>query len=534
MKRVLKEWGGLILLLVGFLASAAWVFFRSGPLGSDRPIVIRIAHWQIEKGPPAGIDAMIKRYEELNPRVRVEQVMIPGTIFIQWARSNFTAGEGPDLVEYGIWLQGMSDIPPRYFAPITEELMKPNPYNRGTPLEGVPWIKTFLPGFEAQLATAPDPGQYYAVPITDVSFRIFVNRALFKEVFGDMPLPTTFQDLRDLSARLQKDPRRRAGSLHLFAGSRDNAYWLMESLLQSTMVQQSYAMDRDGLLTLYPRQTFGAYLEGRWRYDEPRMLAGLELVREMGGFMRPGFLQLTRDQALQEFMRGDAVFIGGGTWDATSFKTLATFPIGVFRLPQPTKSDPVAGKYSMGRVYDGGGVGAMAFYLNRYSHHREQALDFMRFMTSVPGAQLFTDASGWLPMVRDVKIAPDIAPFQAQYDGYANGGAYSILGTDVPQAFLRNMHLIYTGPDGPERFAKAMDATMPAAMRADLEAERRKSEAVVRPQDVRIVGSHFAALESGDPQRYKVLQEQLETTQADGEAAMLQMQVQLRAAPRQP
>lgn len=527
MKR-LRGWGGLILLGLAYAIATAWVFMRSSPLSKDRPVVIRIAHWQVEKGPPAGIDAMIKRYEELNPRVRVEQVLIPGTVFIQWARSNLTAGVGPDLIEYGIWLQGMTDIPPRYFTPITEELMKPNPYNRGTPLEGVPWIKTFLPGFEAQLATAPDPGQYYAVPITDVSLRIFCNVELFKKVFGDEPYPQTFQQLRELNARLRARQKGRTDALNLFAGSRDNAYWLAETLIQSTMIGQSFAMDRDGLLTMYPRQTIGAYLEGRWRYDEPRMRAGVELIREMGQFMRPGFIQLTRDQALQEFMRGEAVFICAGTWDATSLKTLASFPVGVFRWPQVTKNDPVAGKYVFGRVYDGGGAGAMAFYLNRYSHHRAEALDFMRFMTSVEGAQLFTDASAWLPMVKDVKIAEDIAPFQAQYDGYANGAAYSVLGTDVLQAFVRNMHLIYSGKDGPERFVKAMDATMPTAMRADLEAERRKSEAVVKPQDVRIVGSRFAARDGADPERYRLLQEQLESTQADGEAAMLQMAIQLR------
>lgn len=530
MKR-LRGWGGVILLVAGYVIATSWVLLRSSPLGADRPVVLRIAHWQVEKGPPAGIDAMIKRYEELNPRVHVEQVLIPGTIFIQWTRSNLTAGEGPDLVEYGIWLQGMTDIPPRYFAPITEELMKPNPYNRGTPLEGVPWIKTFLQGFDAQLASSPDPGQYYAVPITDVSLRIFCNENLYKEVFGDAPLPTTFDDLRKMNAKVAAWRQSHAGALNLFAGSRDNAYWLAETLLQSTMIAQSFQLDRDGLLTMYPRQTIGTYLEGRWRYDEPRMRAGAELIREMGEMMRPGFIQLTRDQAVQEFMRGEAVFICAGTWDATSLKSLASFPIGVFRLPQPTKDDPVAGRYVLGRIYDGGGAGAMAFYLNRYSKHREETLDFMRFMTSVEGAQIFTDASGWLPMVKGVKIADDIAPFQAQYDGYANGATYSVLGTDVLQAFARNMHLIYTGRDGPERFTKAMDAAMPAAMRADLEAEQRKSVAVVRPQDVRIIGSRFAAQESADAERYRTLQEQLESSQAEGEAAILQMATQLGAPP---
>jgi len=36
-----------------------------------------VAHWQIERGPPDGLNAIIRRYEELHPRVKVEQVLVP-------------------------------------------------------------------------------------------------------------------------------------------------------------------------------------------------------------------------------------------------------------------------------------------------------------------------------------------------------------------------------------------------------------------------------------------------------------------------
>jgi hypothetical protein len=60
---------GFGLLLMGYVLAVCWVFTRSAPVVASRPVTIRIAHWQIEKGPPDGIDAVIRRYEELNPRV---------------------------------------------------------------------------------------------------------------------------------------------------------------------------------------------------------------------------------------------------------------------------------------------------------------------------------------------------------------------------------------------------------------------------------------------------------------------------------
>ncbi len=70
--------------------------------------------------------------------MKVEQVLVPERVYRQWVRSNLTGGTGPDLIEYGVWLDGLTDIPARYFEPITDEMMKPNPWrNRGTALEKV-------------------------------------------------------------------------------------------------------------------------------------------------------------------------------------------------------------------------------------------------------------------------------------------------------------------------------------------------------------------------------------------------------------
>ena len=63
----------IVVLLGAYAVAALMVLTRPGAtLSGDERAVVRIAHWQIEAGPREGIDAMIKRYLELNPHVRVE------------------------------------------------------------------------------------------------------------------------------------------------------------------------------------------------------------------------------------------------------------------------------------------------------------------------------------------------------------------------------------------------------------------------------------------------------------------------------
>ena len=160
-----KQWG-LLLFALAYIFACYWVFTKSTPLSNDREITIRIAHWQIELGPPDGIQAAIDRYMELNPNVEVKQVLVPGTVYRQWMRANFAGNSAPDIVEYGAWLDGLADLPVRYFDPLTEDLMEPNPYNEGTVLEGMPWLETFTDELMEQRLNSPEPGQYYAATLT--------------------------------------------------------------------------------------------------------------------------------------------------------------------------------------------------------------------------------------------------------------------------------------------------------------------------------------------------------------------------------
>jgi len=242
-------------------------------------------------------------------------------------------------------------------------------------------------------------------------------------------------------------------------------------------------LDDAGTLYLYNRQVLAAYLAGRWHYREPAVVAGLQLVREVTDSMKPGFIQLRRDDAMLEFFRGQALFFFYGTWDATSLRRLAPFKIQPMRLMQAMPDDPEVGKYVVGQGGEGIGETAVSMYLNKASRHPAEALDFLKFLTSVPGNQLFTDASLWLPAVNGVNVPEEIRNFRDYQEGLSIGQApYDAIGTEVSREWDQNFFQLAGENGSAEKFAAAMDAVAPAAIRKDLETDLKATLVLVKPQ----------------------------------------------------
>lgn len=514
------------LLVVAYGLSSYWVFTRSAPVVHHRPVTIYLAHWQIERGPPAGINAVIKRYEELNPRVRVVQLQIPGaTIYPQWMRSNLAGDTGPDLMEWGAWLPGQKDIPARYFTPLTAELKKPNPYNRGTSQEGIPWQDTFHDKLLAPKRDSPDPGQIYAVNITETTLRLFCNVKLMREIVGDVVVPKNFDDLRKILNQVRAFSERTGRKISGLAGSRDNTRAIAEAVFVGPILGVAQRNDEGGTLYLYNRQMLGDYLRGKWRYSDPDVTAGLQLVREVTNSMKPGFLQLRRDDAMLEFLRGEALFFFYGTWDATSLRQLASFEIQPMKLMQAMPDDPEVGQYVIGLGGEGIGETSLGMYLNKGSRHQAEALDFLRFLTSVPGNQLFTDHSLWLPAVNGVVVPEPIRNFRDYQEGLSFGQApFDMLGTEVSMQWDRNFYHLLGDQGSAAKFAAALDAVMPGSVRQDLTSEMRNTLLLVKPQDGLIVG--WSGL-SGERARER--REELEAAQTLSEGFAFQIKLTLDA-----
>lgn len=472
----MRKYVGIGFALVAYGVAAFIVLTRPGAVMSDDDrVTIRIAHWQIEAGPPEAMDALIKRYEELNPHVNVEQVMVPGNVYKQWLRTQLIGGESADIIEFGSFIGGVSDIPPRFFDPISSYLEEPNPYNAGTPLEGEKWRDTFVDG----LNTPPDTyienlSNYYAVTLCMVTMRMFYNPELLQEVSGGSEPPQTFTELLALGARVKEYNAQHGTAYSLLAGSQFNGMVLMYPLLSRNALDILQDMDRFYVQGPDSRDSAVEFLRGNWNYRRPELELGLETIREVSTHLRPGFRQLDRDAAVQEFLRSRALIIVTGTWDATSLRRLASFEVGVSKMPYPTMDDPHWGRYAWSPVSEGAGGGAMAFYLNKTSKHKSEAIDFLRFITSYEGNALFAERSGWLPVIREVPV-PDYAQvYLPDFEGFLMRTDFMRgFGSETRDVWEQELHHLISPNGGVEPFLNALEPRFPDAIRRDVEAEVR-------------------------------------------------------------
>lgn len=471
----------LLLLVAAYLAAAVLVLTRPGSvLSKDDRVVIRFTHWQIEAGPREAFDAMIKRYEELNPHVRVEQVAVPGRVYNQWLRTQLIGGTASDIIEFGRHMQGMNDVPPRFFAPITEYVEQPNPYNRGTPLEGVPWRDTFKDGLNSPDAYIPNLSNYYAVTQCMLSMRMYYNPDLLKELTGSTEPPATYPEFLALNEKLKARNEGRKESVALLAGSRFNSYVLLDPMLSRGALDVSFATDRFRLQGPWGPDVGIEYLRGGWDFRRPELLSGLARMREVSFTMRPGFQQLERDAAVQDFLRGRAMMIVTGTWDATSLTRMAPFKVGVTTVPWPTKADGEIGRYFWTPISEGAAT-AMSLYLNKGSAHQAEAIDFLRFITSVEGNTIFVRESGWLPAIREVEVPDELKIHMPIFDGYSARSNFSHgFGSETYNHWEKEVYRLTSAQGSVEDFLQSIEAQFPATVRRDMETNMRNIVLSVR------------------------------------------------------
>lgn len=183
------------------------------------------------------------------------------------------------------------------------------------------------------------------------------------------------------------------------------------------------------------------------------MQASLFLMREMAEHLRPGYQQMERDAAIQEFLRRHSLMILAGTWDATSLRSLFPFELEVTAFPWPTQHDGELTRHYWGPVSEGAGTTNAAFYLNKAGKHKEEALDFMRFMTILEGNTIFAQTSGWLPSVRDVEVADYAKAYLPRFVGFSVRTSYMRgFGSESREVWSRNMHHLTSSNGGVEPF----------------------------------------------------------------------------------
>ena len=496
MNRRLHLLVALSLLGAAYLASVFYIVHlrrtATNPHGPPR-LVIRFAHWQLESGMREAFDLIAHRYMALHPDVRVEQFAVPGRVYRQWLSTQLAAGTVPDLVCFNSTDQSDVAQLPRNFSAITRWMDEPNPYNAGTKLAGVPWRLTFIDGGRNRATYIDQYRNYYAVGLSSHSMRIFYNKDLLREITGRDAPPADFRSWLELG---QKVRAHRPGLIHV-AGAHDNTIWLMPTLINQAMAKWILTGDHELRFATTGFDLFGDMIAGRWDLRSPPLQTSLRIMRAFGAEMTPGFLQLDRDSAMRAFLRGEALSLPNGTWDYPTMREAAKFQIGAFRLPLPGPDDAEYGGYALLPVSDGGAGTALPLYLARQSRHPEAAIDFLRYVTSMEGNRLFSQASHCMPSVEGVEIAPELQPFQQNNHGYiitdVQNGPQLINGPGAAytQLFETNLHVLYAPDGGVEAYTRVIERQIREIVASDLRKQIHIQRENLRRRDTALAALSF-------------------------------------------
>lgn len=467
-RRRIATFTAVALIVAAYLLSVGHLFRWTE--GHPPRVTLRFAHWQLEAGMREAFDEVAQRYMRLHPDVRVEQLAVPGAVYKQWLSTQLAGGTVPDLVSFNSTDPTLMAQLPRHFEAISRWLEEPNPYNAGTRLAGVPWRLTFIDGGRNRSTYLEQYRNYYAVGLSTQSMRMFYNRDLLREITGSDTPPADFQAWLDLCQRA----RAHRPGLQAVAGSREQLNWLMPTFLNQATMRWMMRSDHALRYSASATDFFTDYLRGRWDLRSPEVQKSLRIARAFGGEMPPGFLQLDRDSATQSFMRGEALFIPSGTWDYPTMRAQASFAIGAFRVPLPADDDREYGGDALQPVSDGSLSTAMPFYLAKQSRHQAEAIDFLRFVTSIEGNRLFSHASHWMPSVEGVEVDAELKPFARILDGYMALDGYNAPallggpGSDTTRLFETNLNLLYAPNGGVEALTAAIEGRYRDTVRSDL------------------------------------------------------------------
>jgi raffinose/stachyose/melibiose transport system substrate-binding protein len=493
-----RKTAGFVLMGSAYLLSTFLVLRRSAEeMRSDR-VTIRICQWQLELGVREAIDQIIRRYEQLNPRVHVIQLAVPDSAYLPWVQTQMVGGTGPDIVEYSFpWPDTV-----RNFQPIDADVMQPNPYNRGTPLEGKAWKDTFIDGMISPDNFVQSLNAYYSVSMTTGVPRIAYNRQLLKTITGSDAPPHTYGELVRMADAIKAYAQTNNLNLVPLANSQMTHRGLTDGLMSSMCFYMMQRLDVRHRLKIDPADLGMSYLRGDWSYDSPEVVAGLKVLKEYSTMCPPGFLQRLRETALIDFVAGRAVMIVAPAFEAGSLRQITPFPLGAFRFPYPQDDDSVYGPYAKGPLSEGQITTGVPLYLSRATRHRAEAIDFMRFMTSVEGSTIFTRVSNWLPVTIGVKADDYVAQFMPQprgYTWYANV-------TD-PTQHLDSREYLFTemgtlmNQDGSvDAFRQAVRGGLGARVRDDLRRDVIAGLHNIRREDVAAVAVAELAPPAGRPE----------------------------------
>jgi len=363
MKAILGPSGGTLSMVQTALFAALLVVPACQPEKEHRTteparqIEVTFAHSTTGGPEKVEIDRTIAEFEALHPNIKIKQNAIETSVYETIGlKALFSGGTPPDIYfQWGKYLVGEYQEA-GYAADLTDELEKDD------------WKARFAP--EAW-ANATYKGRVYLVPTSiDLSAVVWYNKTMFQQL-GLSP-PTTWTEFMRVCELLKSK-----GIVPVGFGNRDlwpAANWSAH-LMSRVAGEQLY----DDVLSLKPGTKFA----------NDGFIKGLGMVEEMArlGYFNAGLNGLNDIEGMMLFFQGRAAMHPVGGWLINVAKEAA---------PEGFEYDP----FNMPAVEGGRGNQRSILWLSsgymvyRDTKHFKEAVEFLRYLTSVEVAKRFVNSCG--------------------------------------------------------------------------------------------------------------------------------------------
>ena len=392
---------GLIMAGLFYIVSCVMVYINTtgGKILNSDIETITFAHWQLEDGFREGYAEAIKQFEEYKKsqgqKVKVVQTTVPFRGYTQWFLTQLIGGDPADIIE----LRGASALRNRYFVPLSRYIGNPNPFNAGTPMSGVPWKDTFIDNMNGGLDSSF--GEYFGIGAFTATYRVYVNINLLEKATGSRKLPKTLKQWMDACAKMREYGEKIGKSIipiGVRGFDKGTLYYLFQNYFSQTNSDLNDKISQNCSPDLSAYDVWQQLAENK--LDKEKLLAAVDIVREIGQNFGAGFMATDLEQTKFLFFSGKVGFFPEGTWNAYSMVKNAPFEVAIMQLPTIAQ-DHKYSKYFVGAPTEQGARISCLFGIPKASKNFDLALEFLQFVSSWKiNNMIMVDYCKWLPAVR--------------------------------------------------------------------------------------------------------------------------------------
>lgn len=353
-----------------------------------------------------GFAQVAKAYEEANPGIKINVQHLDYSTFTTTLQTRIGAGDAPDLI-FGT-------------AILNQELVKSGQIEV---LNDYDILDQFT---EEQLACMTIEGNTYGVPLDQMVICAFYNKDMFEEY--NVKVPKTLSEFYEVCETFEK-----AGIEPFIRPYKDAAY------IQYDLDTQLYA-----LIDKTENINFFTDLEsGKTKFaDSAEMREGLELFAKRLSFLSGDDLGTDPAVSSQLFAEGQSPMYINGSW--TVGDIVANNPDGNFGIFCVPISDTEEDNKMYAAVDD-------AWMVSSKSAHKDEAIDFLEFMTSDEGLQIWSETAKAIP-INGMEVE-GATPLLEEVSKYIAGGQtvnvdkYIFFSGEATDKFNKNMQLFVNEPD---------------------------------------------------------------------------------------